>query len=77
MPILEGVLDFPLTPHTIKPHILNLMNSTLTHPVNLMNSTLEVLKALANDVRFEIVSMLAQGECCVCDLEALLGLGRC
>jgi ArsR family transcriptional regulator, arsenate/arsenite/antimonite-responsive transcriptional repressor len=41
-----------------------------------MNLTLERLKALANDVRFEIVSMLAQRECCVCDLEALLGLGQ-
>lgn len=42
----------------------------------LVNPTLEILKALANDVRFELVSMLAQRECCVCDLEALLGLGQ-
>jgi ArsR family transcriptional regulator, arsenate/arsenite/antimonite-responsive transcriptional repressor len=70
------ILDVPLTPCTTKTHILSLMNSTLTHPAILMNPTLEVLKALANDVRFEIVSMLAQRECCVCDLEALLGLGQ-
>jgi ArsR family transcriptional regulator, arsenate/arsenite/antimonite-responsive transcriptional repressor len=60
----------------MKTHILTLMNTTLTHPTILMNPTLEMLKALANDVRFEIVSMLAQRECCVCDLEALLGLGQ-
>jgi ArsR family transcriptional regulator, arsenate/arsenite/antimonite-responsive transcriptional repressor len=47
-----------------------------THPNILVNPTLELLKALANDVRFEIVSMLAQRDCCVCDLEALLGLGQ-
>ena len=49
---------------------------TSTHSDILVNPTLEILKALANDVRFEIVSMLAQRECCVCDLEALLGLGQ-
>ena len=52
------------------------MTSTATHPDILVNPTLELLKALANDVRFEIVSMLAQRECCVCDLEAMLGLGQ-
>jgi ArsR family transcriptional regulator len=35
---------------------------------------LNVLKALANEVRFEIVRILAHGEHCVCDLEAILGL---
>lgn len=35
---------------------------------------LSVLKALANEVRFEIVYLLSQGEHCVCDLEAALGL---
>ena len=52
------------------------MIASATHPDILVNPTLEVLKALANDVRFEIVGMLAQRECCVCDLEALLGLGQ-
>jgi ArsR family transcriptional regulator len=27
-------------------------------------------------VRFEIVSILAQRECCVCELEVLLGFGQ-
>ena len=57
-------------------HILSLMTASATHPDILVNPTLELLKALANDVRFEIVAMLAQRECCVCDLEALLGLGQ-
>ena len=35
---------------------------------------LDVLKALASDVRFEMVRILAQGEYCVCDLEAILKL---
>lgn len=35
---------------------------------------LDVLKALANDVRFELVRILASGERCVCDLEAVLDL---
>jgi ArsR family transcriptional regulator, arsenate/arsenite/antimonite-responsive transcriptional repressor len=52
------------------------MNSTITHPKNLVNSPLETLKALASDVRFEIVSILAQRECCVCDLEALLAMNQ-
>ena len=37
-------------------------------------TTLDVLKALASDVRFEIVRILAHGEHCVCDLEAILDL---
>ena len=41
-----------------------------------MNSTLEIIKALANDVRFEIVSILAQRECCVCDLEVMLEMNQ-
>ncbi len=52
------------------------MTIALMHPNILVNSSLELLKALANDVRFEIVSMLAQRDCCVCDLEVLLGLGQ-
>lgn len=36
--------------------------------------TLTTLKALANDLRFEIVRILARGERCVCDLEAALEL---
>jgi len=32
------------------------------------------LKALANDVRFELLRLLSRGECCVCDLEAALQL---
>jgi len=35
---------------------------------------LDVLKALASDVRFEMVRILAHGEHCVCDLEAILEL---
>ncbi|WP_310583665.1 metalloregulator ArsR/SmtB family transcription factor [Deinococcus sp.] len=35
---------------------------------------LNVLKALASDVRFEMVRILAHGEHCVCDLEAILNL---
>jgi len=37
-------------------------------------STLTRLKALANDLRFEIVRILAHGERCICDLEDLLDL---
>jgi ArsR family transcriptional regulator len=32
---------------------------------------LDVLKALASDLRFEMVRILAHGEHCVCDLEAI------
>ena len=35
---------------------------------------LELLKALASDVRFEMIRILAHGEHCVCDLEAILEL---
>lgn len=35
---------------------------------------LAVLKALANDLRFEMVRLLGRGERCVCDLEAALDL---
>lgn len=35
---------------------------------------LDQLKALAQDTRYDLVRHLAQGEHCVCDLEALLGL---
>ena len=41
--------------------------TVLTEP-----QVLTVLKALASDVRFEIVRILAVGEHCVCDLEAIL-----
>jgi ArsR family transcriptional regulator len=43
-----------------------------TIPVPETQRVLEQLKALANDVRFEIISILAQRECCVCELEGLL-----
>lgn len=36
--------------------------------------TRTVLKALAHDIRYEIVRILARGERCVCDLEVVLGL---
>ncbi|WP_027483265.1 ArsR/SmtB family transcription factor [Deinococcus pimensis] len=36
--------------------------------------TLTVLKALANDLRFDMIRILARGERCVCDLEAALDL---
>jgi ArsR family transcriptional regulator, arsenate/arsenite/antimonite-responsive transcriptional repressor len=35
---------------------------------------LDQLKALASDVRFELLRILAHGEHCVCDLEAVLDL---
>ena len=37
-------------------------------------SVLDLLKALASDVRFGMVQILAHGEHCVCDLEAILEL---
>lgn len=37
-------------------------------------TVLDQLKALAQDTRYELVRHLAQGERCVCDLEALLDL---
>ena len=52
------------------------MTATLTHPINSVNNSLEIIKALANDVRFEIISILAQRECCVCDLEIMLSMNQ-
>ena len=46
----------------------------MTSPVALESRTLIVLKALANDLRFAMVRILAHGERCVCDLEAALDL---
>lgn len=40
------------------------------------STPLDLLKALASDVRFEIVTILAQRDCCVCELEVLLHLGQ-
>jgi ArsR family transcriptional regulator, arsenate/arsenite/antimonite-responsive transcriptional repressor len=52
------------------------MTTTLIHLEKSVNTPLEILKALANDVRFEIISILAQRECCVCDLEVLLHMNQ-
>ncbi len=38
------------------------------------SATLTVLKALANDLRFDMVRILARSERCVCDLEVALDL---
>lgn len=46
----------------------------MTSPVLPEARTLTVLKALAHDIRYEIVRILARGERCVCDLEAALNL---
>ena len=43
---------------------------------DLMDSPLEQIKALSHDLRFEIVSILAQRECCVCEIEVLLCLSQ-
>ncbi len=37
-------------------------------------SVLDQLKALSHEIRYDLVRHLAQGERCVCDLEALLEL---
>lgn len=37
-------------------------------------AVLDLLKALASEVRFELVQTLASGERCVCDLETILAL---
>ncbi len=37
-------------------------------------SVLDQLKALSHEIRYDLVRYLAQGERCVCDLEALLEL---
>ncbi|GGO33817.1 ArsR/SmtB family transcription factor [Deinococcus humi] len=37
-------------------------------------SVLDQLKALSHEIRYDLVRHLAQGERCVCDLEALLAL---
>lgn len=52
------------------------MTPAITHPKNSVNLPLEIIKALAHDVRFEIVSILAQNECCVCDLEVMLEMNQ-
>lgn len=38
------------------------------------SQALEQLKALSNDIRYDIVRYLGGGERCVCDLEELTGL---
>ncbi len=48
------------------------MNLMLTLPAE----PLTRLKALAHDLRFEIVCLLAQRELCVCELEKLLEHGQ-
>ena len=40
------------------------------------SKTLEQLKALANDLRYYMVCLLAQRELCVCELETLLELNQ-
>ena len=52
------------------------MTATITHPKKSVNTSLEIIKAIANDVRFEILSILAQRECCVCDLEVMLEMNQ-
>ena len=44
--------------------------------MNSVNYPLEIIKAMENDVRFEIVAILAQRECCVCDLEQMLVMNQ-
>jgi ArsR family transcriptional regulator, arsenate/arsenite/antimonite-responsive transcriptional repressor len=39
-------------------------------------NALEILKALANDTRFEILRMLHTRDLCVCELEVALGLAQ-
>jgi ArsR family transcriptional regulator, arsenate/arsenite/antimonite-responsive transcriptional repressor len=39
-------------------------------------SPLDQLKALSHDLRFEMVSILAQREHCVCEIEAILSLSQ-
>ncbi len=56
-------------------HILELMNLAFKSVVA-TNAVLDCLKALSNDVRFEIISILAQRAYCVCELEVLLNLGQ-
>ncbi len=40
------------------------------------SKTLEQLKALANDLRYSMVCLLARRELCVCELETLLELNQ-
>lgn len=37
-------------------------------------TVLDQIKALAHEIRYDLIRHLAHGERCVCDLEALLGL---
>lgn len=48
----------------------------MTTPISPLESpaALTVLKALAHETRFEILTLLAQGTLCICDLEKLLGM---
>ena len=50
---------------------MNLMLTTQAEPLTLIR-----LKALAHDLRYEIVCLLAQRELCVCELEVLLEGGQ-
>jgi len=37
-------------------------------------AVLDQVKALAHEIRYDLIRHLAQGERCVCDLEAVLGM---
>ena len=51
------------------------MTTLIAGPVAGM-PVLRLLSALASDVRFEMVRILAHGEHCVCDLESILELSQ-
>lgn len=53
------------------------MGSTEIHQMEFVPSeTFNLLKAITHEIRYEILSILAQREACVCDLEFLLGLNQ-
>ncbi|GEM45650.1 ArsR/SmtB family transcription factor [Deinococcus cellulosilyticus] len=53
------------------------MGTTTEHQIEFIPSeTFNLLKAITHEIRYEILSILAHREACVCDLEAFLGLNQ-
>ncbi len=48
-------------------------SNRVTRPGNRFKRDARMLRALANESRLRIIDRLSKGECCVCDLVALIG----
>ena len=53
------------------------MGTAVDHQIEFIPSeTFNLLKAITHEIRYEILSILAHREACVCDLEGFLGLNQ-